>query len=228
MVHKKILDVMKDIEYLSKDDTISYGTTNYKGLSEGKVTAVVRESMVRHGLIVFPIKQEHKREGNLSTVDVTYRFVDTEDDSFIDAVSSGTGVDTQDKGVGKAMTYAYKYLFLRTFALPTGEDPDKISSEELDDREKNARIEEGKRTIRQLVEDYENLLDGSYLAEVTAEVDVAQTIDEVKRIYRGLSKETKRIETDESKARQPEAINEAVEKLGLKKATDIDKQTEIF
>ena len=49
-------------------------------------------------------------------------------------MSSGTGVDTQDKGVGKAMTYAYKYLLLRTFAIPTGEDPDKISSAELDDR----------------------------------------------------------------------------------------------
>ena len=38
----------------------------------------------------------------------------------------------QDKGVGKAMTYAYKYMLLRTFAIPTGEDPDKISSAETD------------------------------------------------------------------------------------------------
>ena len=46
--------------------------------------------------------------------------------------SSGSGVDTQDKGVGKAMTYSYKYMLLKTFAIPTGEDPDKIGSEELD------------------------------------------------------------------------------------------------
>ena len=30
------------------------------------------------------------------------------------------------------MTYAYKYMLLRTFAIPTGEDPDKISSAETD------------------------------------------------------------------------------------------------
>lgn len=27
------------------------------------------------------------------------------------------------------MTYAYKYLLLRTFAIPTGDDPDKVSSD---------------------------------------------------------------------------------------------------
>lgn len=36
------------------------------------------------------------------------------------------------------MTYAFKYMWLRTFALPTGEDPDKISSAELDEKERNA------------------------------------------------------------------------------------------
>jgi hypothetical protein len=46
--------------------------------------------------------------------------------------SSGTGVDPQDKGVGKAMTYSYKYLLLRTFAIPTGEDPDKVHNGELE------------------------------------------------------------------------------------------------
>jgi hypothetical protein len=37
------------------------------------------------------------------------------------------------------MTYSYKYLLLRTFAIPTGEDPDKISSAELDAKEKSER-----------------------------------------------------------------------------------------
>ena len=143
-VHKKILAVMQDVEYLRKDDEVSFGNTRYKGLTEEKVTAAVRASLVKNGLIVFPIAQVHHREpigektAMLTTVDVTYRFVDTEDDSFIEVVSSGTGVDTQDKGVGKAMTYCYKYLFLRTFAIPTGDDPDKISSAELDDKQKVA------------------------------------------------------------------------------------------
>ena len=55
-------------------------------------------------------------------------------DEYVDVVSSGRG-GYQDKGVGKAMTYAYKYMILRTFAIPTGEDPDKISSAELDKKQ---------------------------------------------------------------------------------------------
>lgn len=37
------------------------------------------------------------------------------------------------------MTYAYKYMLLRTFAIPTGEDPDKISSEELDTKQSKSK-----------------------------------------------------------------------------------------
>ena len=91
--------------------------------------------MITHGIVIVPVKQEHSKDGVLTTVDVTYRIQNIENENdYIEAVSSGTGVDTQDKGVGKAMTYAYKYLLLRTFAIPTGEDPEKESSAELDDR----------------------------------------------------------------------------------------------
>jgi hypothetical protein len=148
-IFEKISEVMRDIEYLAKDDkVITNQKTNagYKAISEEKVTSTVRDSLIRNGIVIIPIKQEHRREdeitktiyegtvtektNRIATVDVTYRIQNIQDkDDYIDAVSSGTGVDTQDKGVGKAMTYAYKYLLLRTFAIPTGEDPDKISSE---------------------------------------------------------------------------------------------------
>lgn len=136
-VYQRIAAVMQDVQYLAKDDQVSFGQTKYKAISEEKVTRTVRESLVKNGLVVIPVSQVHHREGSLSTVDVTYRIQNAEDpEDYVLAVSSGTGADTQDKGVGKAMTYAYKYLFLRTFAIPTGEDPDKVSSAELDDREK--------------------------------------------------------------------------------------------
>ena len=66
-------------------------------------------------------------------VHTRYRIQNIDDVSdYIEVESNGSGVDTQDKAVGKAMTYAYKYMLLRTFAIPTGEDPDKISSAETD------------------------------------------------------------------------------------------------
>lgn len=138
-LYQKMLNVYKAVDYLQKDDQVKFGQTNYKAISEEKVTSTVRAALVENGLIVFPIEQEHKKEGNLSTVDVKYKLVDTETGEYEIIVSSGTGADTQDKGVGKAMTYAFKYLFLRTFAIPTGEDPDKVSSAELDEKERKAK-----------------------------------------------------------------------------------------
>lgn len=135
-LYQKISAVMKDVEYLSKDDKVEFNNTKYKAISEEKVTSTVRESLIRHGLVILPVKQLHKREGTLSTVDTEYKIIDIDTGAFEIIVSSGTGADTQDKGVGKAMTYAYKYLMLRTFAIPTGEDPDKISSAELDEKQR--------------------------------------------------------------------------------------------
>lgn len=128
---------MKNVQYLAKDDHVSFGSTSYKALSEEKVTSIMRAELLKYNLVVFPIEQTASRVGNITHVDVKYRLLNVDNhDEFIDVVSCGDGADTQDKGPGKAMTYAYKYMWLRTFALPTGEDPDKISSAELDDLDK--------------------------------------------------------------------------------------------
>ena len=43
---------------------------------------------------------------------------------FIDVPSFGYGVDPQDKGPGKAMSYAVKYALLKALGLETGDDAD--------------------------------------------------------------------------------------------------------
>ena len=143
-IYEKINEVMKRIEYLTKDDQVNFGTTKYKAISEEKVTTAVRNELVKVGIAIIPIEQEmnvvelmrtEKSVNQRTDVNVKYRIQNIDDiNDYIIASSSGSGVDTQDKGVGKAMTYAYKYLLLRTFAIPTGEDPDKIASAEIDDR----------------------------------------------------------------------------------------------
>ena len=86
-LYQKILEVMKGVSYLSKDDTVAFGNTKYKAVSEEKVTSTVREKLIEQGLVVFPIAQSHKREGTLSTVDVTYRILNTEKpEEYIDVV----------------------------------------------------------------------------------------------------------------------------------------------
>lgn len=159
-LYKKILEVMKDVQYLQKDDTVSTGGTgSYKAISEEKVTETVRASLIKHGLIILPVEQEHLRDdtpvrtettyngkttvkesvSRLSTVNTKYKIIDVDTGDSEVIVSSGTGVDTQDKGVGKAMTYSYKYLLLRSLAIPTGEDPDKISSDTITDEQSGGK-----------------------------------------------------------------------------------------
>ena len=145
-IFQKINKVMNDVKYLMKDDKVITNAktgASYKAISEEKVTSELRKAMIKHGIVIIPIEMITKREdetlkdfqGNdkvnrITTVETRYRIQNIDDkDDYIIAVSAGTGVDTQDKGVGKAMTYAYKYLLLRTFAIPTGEDADQISSE---------------------------------------------------------------------------------------------------
>lgn len=139
-IYEKIAAIMQEVRYLAKDDQVSFGSTNYKALSEEKVTSIMRQKLIDYKLVVFPVEQETNRSGSITHVDVKYKMVNVEapDESIIIA-SCGDGADTQDKGSGKAMTYAFKYMWLRTFALPTGEDPDKISSAELDAKEAQAR-----------------------------------------------------------------------------------------
>ena len=150
-LYEKIVEVMRDIAYLQKDDKVGDGSNSYKAISIEKVTTTTRESLIKNKLVIVPIKQERKesfmeyekensykgtvekKQRLMSEVDVTYRIINAEKpDEYIDVVSAGCGVDTQDKGIGKAMTYAYKNRLLRSFAIPTGDDPDVIHNDKLE------------------------------------------------------------------------------------------------
>lgn len=161
---QRMLAIMDDVPYLQKDDSVSTGQgKSYKAITEEKVTTAIRAAMIKHGVVIYPESQDYDRtdltlvdkNGNerisrLATVATKYRVVNVDDPTdYIIAVSNGEGADTQDKGVGKAMTYAYKYLLLRMFAIPTGEDPDKISSEEYTEKLEMDRMLESKITKQQ-------------------------------------------------------------------------------
>lgn len=136
-LHEKMHEIYKAVQRLEKDGKIDFGKTNYKALTESKTTSIMREQCNKQKIVVYPVEQNWTRIGNITHVDVKYRIINVEDPSdYIEVVSCGDGADTQDKGTGKAMTYAYKYMWLRTFALATGEDPDLICNEELEDIQK--------------------------------------------------------------------------------------------
>lgn len=134
-LYGKMFKVMGAVDNIVKDIDISYGGgKGYKAISEDIVTRTIRKEFLENKLMVFPVEQEIEKINGLTQTNTKYKIIDVETGESELLVSSGQGADTQDKGAGKSMTYSYKYMLLRTFMIPTGEDPDRISSAELDDK----------------------------------------------------------------------------------------------
>lgn len=188
-LYQKINKIMDDIKYLNKDDTVGTGNYSYKAITEEKVTTSIREKLVTYGLVIIPIKQKRDVQQHgltnkgainiLVFLDVEYKIVNSHNpDDYIIATSSGSGVDTQDKAVGKAMTYAYKYLLLRTFAIPTGNDPDKIASSEIDkqmqidNEEQDKQMQIKREELKKLIGDDEDLKQKILVAYQVEKIDL--------------------------------------------------------
>lgn len=134
-VFQRMHAVMNEIGYISKDRLID---GEYYAVTAEAVVSALRPALAKYGLLIFPVEHKHHREderaggitNRLTTLDVVYRIqnIDSPKD-YIEVVSTGTAVDLQDKGSGKAMTYAYKYMALQTFAIETGMDPDHVGSD---------------------------------------------------------------------------------------------------
>jgi len=131
-VAKKIHLVMTDVERLGKDGTNSF--QRYKYVSEANAVAKVRESWVNHGLIAIPYtlnvqnedggKTKQGAQQHLVNVEVLYQIIDVETGEYLLASFPGSGLDSGDKGIYKAMTGTNKYFLFKTFQLETTDDPE--------------------------------------------------------------------------------------------------------
>jgi len=94
------------------------------------VTAKIRPALLKHGIMPVVSVKNHLQDGNRTEATILVRFVNVEMPSdFIEVESFGYGIDPQDKGPGKAITYAFKYALLKVFCLETGDDPERDSIE---------------------------------------------------------------------------------------------------
>ena len=121
-IYKKIFDVQHECESVIKDEKRGL---QYKPLSYNSVNAVVRPALKEHNLTLIPYVKSHEQDGNQTRCVMAARVVDIETGEHIDVGDYfGYGNDTQDKGPGKAMSYAYKYLLLKLFLLDISDEED--------------------------------------------------------------------------------------------------------
>jgi len=142
-IFEKIQAVADSVKSIGKDMTVGNGSYAYKAVSDINVTLKVKEAEKKHKIISIPVKQEIVHHEVLRTIDknnveslrysfiikMTTKIVDTEKpEDFVEIESFGHGLDSGDKGFGKASTYARKYALLNAYKIATGEDPDKDPS----------------------------------------------------------------------------------------------------
>jgi hypothetical protein len=114
--------VMKKVDYIQKEKKSGM---NYSIVSHDAVTAKVRPLLVEHGVAYWPTSFDIKQNGNRTELvcQVVFANIDDKND-YIVVDTAGYGIDSQDKGVGKAISYAVKYALLKALGLETGDDPD--------------------------------------------------------------------------------------------------------
>jgi hypothetical protein len=134
-IHQRLHAVMKDIDYVQKEDKKVNG--QYTFVSHDAVTAKCRKAFIENGIISVPTIINHEREWVLTktkngeiqkimtTVEVGIEFINIDNpEDRAKTVSIGYGLDDQDKGLGKAYSYAVKYGYLKALGLETGDDPE--------------------------------------------------------------------------------------------------------
>lgn len=125
-IHQRMHAVMKSIAYVQKGDKTVNG--QYRFVTHDAVTAKVRGALIEHGILSLVTVERHTQDGNRTEADVRVEFVNVDDPTDRVTIHSfGYGIDPQDKGPGKAVSYAVKYAYLKAFALETGDDPEKDS-----------------------------------------------------------------------------------------------------
>lgn len=121
-IHQRLAAAMADVSYIQKERKQGM---SYTIVSHDAVTAKVRPVLLKHGIVYYPVRCEHQHSGNRAECAMTVRFVNIDKpEDFFDVPTFGYGIDQQDKGPGKAMSYAVKYALLKALGLETGDDPD--------------------------------------------------------------------------------------------------------
>lgn len=140
-IYQRILEVMRKVQYIQKDAQIQFGNTKYKAVTHDKVIASIRPALIENEIVIVPSVIEHSCEqlkvgsNNAFKTDVkiSVNFINANDpQDRYEVFSFGSALDNQDKGIGKAISYALKYAILKTFCIETGENEESRMQGEIE------------------------------------------------------------------------------------------------
>lgn len=121
-LHRKLAEVAATIGHIPKRGRNEY--LKYDYAMEADIVDAVRGGLAERHVMLLPQILDVQREGTLTTLIMRYTFVDGDSGETFSCQWAGTGDDKGDKGAYKAITGATKYFLLKTFLMPTGDDPE--------------------------------------------------------------------------------------------------------
>ena len=121
-IYKKISQVMAQVNRVPKNGYNSFHKYNYA--TESDLTESIRPILIECGLAFFTTVLEQNREGEFTKVKMEFTLVDIDTGEMLKSTYWGEGQDKGDKGLYKAYTGATKYFLMKTFLIPTGDDPE--------------------------------------------------------------------------------------------------------
>ena len=148
-IFEKMAAITEELRPVAKNMTVGTGNNKYKAVSERDILDAVKPLEYKHGVYSYPVgrtvlesnilESESEYQGKvtkkttfMTRIETVYRFVNIEKpEEFIEMTTFAEGIDPQDKGSGKAMTYADKYALMKAYKISTGDDPDQEASEEV-------------------------------------------------------------------------------------------------
>jgi hypothetical protein len=151
-IYQRIDAITAELAVVAKNLTVQTGkSSSYKAVGERDIIDAVKPLEHKYGVISFPVSREIlddtmlesegtdykgnpvKRTTFYIKIRTKYRFVNIDKpEDFIETETISDGIDSGDKGGGKAMTYGDKYALMKVYKISTGEDPDQKASEETE------------------------------------------------------------------------------------------------
>lgn len=137
-VLKKLNKVMDEVGRIPKNGRNDFHHYDY--VMESDTTDKVRESFVKHGLVLIPdseeisVRERVDKDGvlvpDITRLKIKVTIYDTETAESLSFNVYGEGLDSGDKGVYKAFTGAMKYGLLKSLLISTGDDPEQENTHE--------------------------------------------------------------------------------------------------
>ena len=114
----KLAEVQASIHGIEKTGYNDFQRYSYA--EEAAIVEACRQELAERHIMIIPSIDAVQRDGDLTTIQTSYRIIDGETGQEIVTHWAGTGSDKQDKGLPKAATTSQKYLLLKLFLIPTG------------------------------------------------------------------------------------------------------------